>query len=116
MKAWAVVKNGVPLEHIDTPEREPKGTEVVLEVTHCGVCHSDLHFWKGYYNMGGGKTMKLAERGVKLPRAPGHEVVGRVVKLGPDATGVAIGDRRVVFPWLGCGHGERCLNGADTLG
>ncbi|MES2535682.1 MAG: alcohol dehydrogenase [Pseudomonadota bacterium] len=115
MKAWAVVKNGVPLEKIDRPEREPKGTEVVLDVTHCGVCHSDLHFWKGSYNLGGGKTLKLAERGVLLPRAPGHEVSGRVVKIGPDATGVAIGDRRVIYPWLGCGHCERCLNGNDNL-
>ncbi len=115
MKAWAVIKNGAPLEHIDIPDREPTGTEVVLAVTHCGVCHSELHFWKGSYNMGGGKTMNLAERGVVLPRAPGHEVAGRVIKIGPDATGVAIGDRRVVFPWLGCGHCERCLSGRDNL-
>ena len=115
MKAWAVTKNGAPLEHIEIPDREPKGTEVIIEVTHCGVCHSELHFWKGQYNMGGGKIMNLADRGVVLPRAPGHEVAGRVIKVGPDATGVAIGDRRVVFPWLGCGHCERCLNGEDNL-
>jgi alcohol dehydrogenase/propanol-preferring alcohol dehydrogenase len=53
MKAWAVVKNGVPLELIDVPEREPVGTEVVIAVSHCGVCHSELNFWKGPYNMGG---------------------------------------------------------------
>jgi propanol-preferring alcohol dehydrogenase len=115
MKAWAVVKNGEPLELIDIPEREPVGTEVVIAVSHCGVCHSELHFWKGQYNMGGGKVMNLAERGVLLPRAPGHEVAGRVIKVGPDATGVAIGDKRVVFPWLGCGQCERCLNGDDNL-
>lgn len=115
MKAWAVVKNGVPLELIDVPEREPVGTEVVIAVSHCGVCHSELHFWKGQYNMGGGKIMNLAERGVLLPRAPGHEVAGRVTKIGPDATGVAVGDQRVVFPWLGCGQCERCLAGDDNL-
>ena len=115
MKAWAVVKNGAPLERIERPDREPQGSEVVVDVTHCGVCHSDLHFWKGSYNMGGGKTMNLAERGVQLPRAPGHEVVGRVAKLGPEATGVAVGDQCIVFPWLGCGHCERCLRGEDNL-
>lgn len=115
MSAWAVVKNGEPLQQIEQPKLEPTGTEVVLDVTHSGVCHSDLHFWKGYYDMGGGKRMKLTERGVVLPRAPGHEVVGRVSKLGPDATGVAVGDVRVVFPWLGCGHCERCLAGEDNL-
>ena len=115
MKAWAVVKNSAPLELIDIPDREPVGTEVVIAVSHCGVCHSELHFWKGQYNMGGGKVMNLAERGVLLPRAPGHEVAGRVIKVGPEATGVAIGDHRVVFPWLGCGQCERCLNGDDNL-
>ena len=114
MKAWAVVKNGAPLELIDVAAREPKGTEVVLKVTYSGVCHSDLHFWKGSYDMGGGKVMSLAERGVVLPRAPGHEIVGRVTKLGPDATGVAIGDQRIVFPWLGCGLCDRCLKGDDN--
>ena len=115
MKAWSVVKNGAPLELIEVLAREPKGTEVALKVTHSGVCHSDLHFWKGYYDMGGGKTMNLADRGVVLPRAPGHEVVGRVSKLGPDAQGVMVGDLRIVFPWLGCGICEVCLKGHDNL-
>ncbi len=115
MKAWAVTGHSLPLQNIDIADREPVGTEVLLAVTHAGVCHSDLHFWKGYYNMGGGKTMQLAERGVKLPRAPGHEVVGRVLKLGPQATGVAVGDLRIVYPWLGCGECERCRSGQDNL-
>ena len=56
-------------------------------MTHCGVCHSDLHIWEGYYDIGGGKQMSLNDRGVVLPLAMGHEIVGRVAKLGPDATG-----------------------------
>ena len=87
MRAWAVVENGAPLKEIELPTPEPKGTEVLLEVTHCGVCHSDLHIWEGYYDIGGGKKMSLKDRGVTLPLAMGHEIVGRVVKLGPDATG-----------------------------
>lgn len=115
MSIWAVVDNGAPLKRIERAAREPQGTEVLLDVTHAGVCHSDLHFWKGYYDMGGGKLMKLADRGVKLPRAPGHEVVGRVARLGPDAKGVKVGDLRIVFPWLGCGTCEACRNGDDNL-
>ena len=115
MKAWAVTRNEQPLECIDLPDPEASGTEVVLAVTRCGVCHSDLHFWHGAYNMGGGKVMRLADRGVTLPRAPGHEIVGRVVALGPDAAGVAIGDERVVYPWLGCGRCARCLAEQDNL-
>lgn len=115
MKAWAVVENGQPLQEIELPTPEPTGSEVLLEVTECGVCHSDLHFWHGSYNMGGGKIMSIKDRGVTLPRAPGHEVVGRVVALGPQAAGISVGDRRVVYPWIGCGRCEHCLAEADNL-
>lgn len=115
MKAWAVVRNEQPLECIELPDPVPTGTEVVLDVTRCGVCHSDLHFWHGAYDMGGGKVMRLADRGVELPRAPGHEIVGRVVAVGPDAEGVAVGDDRIVYPWLGCGECDRCRVEQDNL-
>jgi len=115
MKAWAVVAAGKPLEEIELPMPEPKGREILMEVTQCGVCHSDLHFWKGEYNLGGGKIMKIADRGVTLPRAPGHEIVGRVVKLGPEAEGVRVGDQRVIYPWLGCGKCDRCARSEDNL-
>ena len=59
--------------------------------------------------------MSLKDRGVVLPLAMGHEIVGRVVKLGPEATGVAVGDVRIVFPWVGCGHCERCLAEEDNM-
>ena len=115
MDAWAVVENGKPLAKIEKPTPEPTGTEILVEVTHCGVCHSDLHFWEGFYELGGGKRMMLSERGVTLPRAIGHEILGRVAKLGPDAEGVAVGDRRIVYPWLGCGLCARCRAGEDNM-
>ena len=115
MRAWAVVENGKDLQQLDLPTPEPKGTEILLEVTHCGVCHSDLHIWEGDYDIGGGKRLSLKERGVVLPLAMGHEIVGRVVKLGPEAAGVKLGDLRIVFPWLGCGHCERCLAEEDNM-
>ncbi len=115
MRAWAVVENGADLQELTLPTPEPTGKQVLLEVTHCGVCHSDLHIWEGYYDMGGGKRMSLKERGVVLPLAMGHEIVGRVVKLGPDATGVSVGDVRIVYPWVGCGHCARCLAEEDNM-
>jgi alcohol dehydrogenase/propanol-preferring alcohol dehydrogenase len=115
MRAWAVVENGKPLQEIEMPTPEPVGTEVLLEVTHCGVCHSDLHIWEGYYDVGGGKKMSLTDRGVSLPLAMGHEIVGRVVKLGPEATGVKVGDLRIVYPWIGCGTCEKCLSDEDNM-
>ena len=117
MRAWAVVENGKPLQEIELPTPEPTGTQVLVEVTHCGVCHSDLHIWDGYYDLGGGKSMSLKDRGVKLPLAMGHEIVGRVRKLGPDAAGLGVkeGDLRIVYPWLGCGHCEKCLADEDNM-
>ena len=115
MRAWAVIENGAPLREIELPTPEPTGTQVLLETTYCGVCHSDLHIWEGKYDLGGGKAMNLKDRGVTLPLAMGHEIVGRVVKLGPEATGVAVGDIRIVFPWVGCGHCSQCLSDNDNM-
>ena len=115
MRAWAVVENGAPLKEMEFPTPEPQGTEVLLETTHCGVCHSDLHIWEGYYDLGGGKRMSLVDRGVTLPLAMGHEIVGRVVKLGPQATGVKPGDLRIVYPWVGCGTCAACLGDEDNM-
>ncbi len=115
MLGWAVVAHGAPLECVELPDPEPAGTDVVVEVTHCGVCHSDLHLWHGGYDLGGGRTLSVKDRGLVLPAAPGHEIVGRVARLGPDAQGVAVGDLRVVYPWIGCGHCPRCAVEEDNL-
>ncbi len=115
MLGWAVVAHGAPLQCVELPDPTPAGTEVVVEVTHCGVCHSDLHLWHGGYDLGGGRTLSVKDRGLTLPAAPGHEIVGRVARLGPDARGVAVGDPRVVYPWIGCGHCAHCLAEQDNL-
>ena len=117
MRAWAVVETGKPLQEIEMPTPEPKGSEVLLEVTHAGVCHSDLHIWEGEYDLGSRGKMRLTDRGVKLPLAMGHEIVGRVVKLGPDAAnqGSKVGDIRVVFPWVGCGKCAICQRDEENM-
>lgn len=115
MKQWSVVENNRPLVCLESPDPVPTGRQVLVRVTHCGVCHSDLHFVHGEFDLGGGKTMKITDRGVKLPCAPGHEIVGRVVALGPDASGAAIGDERIVYPWIGCGTCELCRTDNENL-
>lgn len=115
MKQWAVVENDKPLVCLEGPDPVPTGRQVVVRVSHCGVCHSDLHFVHGAFDLGGGKVLKITDRGVKLPCAPGHEIVGRVVALGPDASGVAIGDERIVYPWIGCRECELCRSDHENL-
>ncbi|WP_372624579.1 alcohol dehydrogenase [Falsiroseomonas sp.] len=121
MRAWAVVEPKKPLQEIELPTPEPTGKQVLLEVTHAGVCHSDIHIWEGEWDLGSRGKMKLLERGVKLPLAMGHEIVGRVVKWGPEAPGaqggqgLAVGQRRIVFPWVGCGTCARCLSEDDNM-
>jgi propanol-preferring alcohol dehydrogenase len=115
MKSYQVCNCSAPLELREQPTPTPTGTEVLLEVIAAGICHSDLHFWEGVYDIGGGKVLRLADRGMTLPLTMGHENVGRVVAIGPEATGVAIGDRRLVYPWIGCGTCAVCRRGDEQL-
>lgn len=115
MELWAIVEPGQPLQKIEEPDPTPEGTEVLVRVTHAGLCHSDLHLWHGGYDLGGGRRLNILDRGVKLPRAPGHEVLGEVVAFGPDAQGVAVGDSRVIYPWMGCGECAVCRAGDENV-
>jgi alcohol dehydrogenase, propanol-preferring len=115
MKSYDVCECGAPLRLMERPTPKPSGTEVLLKVVAAGVCHSDLHIWEGRYDLGGGKFLKLSDRGVKLPLTMGHENVGEVVAFGSDAKGVKVGDRRLVHPWLGCGECKVCRRGDEQL-
>jgi D-arabinose 1-dehydrogenase-like Zn-dependent alcohol dehydrogenase len=87
----------------------------VLRVEAAGVCHSDVHIWDGHFDLGDGKQISLGSRGVHLPFTMGHEIAGEVVALGPQAEGVAIGDKVVAYPWIGCGECAVCLKGEELL-
>jgi alcohol dehydrogenase, propanol-preferring len=115
MISFDVCQCGAPLQRMERPTPKPAGTEVLLKVMAAGVCHSDLHIWDGYYDMGGGKTIQLLDRGIKLPLTMGHEIVGEVVAVGPDAQGIKVGDKRLVFPWIGCGTCNVCKAGEEQL-
>jgi D-arabinose 1-dehydrogenase-like Zn-dependent alcohol dehydrogenase len=115
MRAMQIIQWGKPLEARDYPDPTPKGEEVILRVEAAGVCHSDVHIWDGYFDLGGGNKVTLEQRGVQLPFTLGHEIAGTVVALGPEARGVAIGDRRVAYPWIGCGSCAVCRRGEELL-
>jgi propanol-preferring alcohol dehydrogenase len=115
MLSYDVCECGAPLQRVERATPTPVGAEVVLRVIAAGVCHSDLHIWDGYYDIGGGQKLKLQDRGVKLPLTMGHENVGEVVAVGPDAKGVSVGDVRLIHPWMGCGECVVCRRGEENL-
>jgi alcohol dehydrogenase/propanol-preferring alcohol dehydrogenase len=109
MRSYRVTEFGAPLSEVDAQTPRPDGSQVVLRVKAAGVCHSDLHIWEGGYDLGHGRRLSLKDRGIALPLTMGHETVGEVVSLGPEASGLAVGDVRLVYPWIGCGQCAVCL-------
>jgi len=114
MLSQAIVEFGKPLQAVEVETPKPQGTEVLLRVRNCGVCHSDVHIHDGYFELGGGNRLEMG-RGLKLPHTMGHEIEGEVIAFGPDAKGIEIGDRRAAFPWIGCRDCPACLRGEEHL-
>ncbi len=104
MRAMVLERAATPLRPTDVPVRAPGAGEVLVRVAACGVCRTDLHVVDG----------ELADP--KLPIIPGHEIVGRVERLGPRVTRFRVGDR-VGIPWLGhtCGACPYCRAGQENL-
>jgi len=100
-----------PLEPFAFNRRGLRHDDVLIEISHCGICHSDLH------------TARNDWGGSKYPVVPGHEIVGHVKAVGEDVTGFAEGDRVavgcMVDACLECDHCKQgleqyCLNGGMT--
>lgn len=115
MLSYQVCQCGSPLQRHEGNAPTPQGTEVLMKVLAAGVCHSDLHIWDGYYEIGGGKQLNLVDRGIKLPLTMGHENVGEVIAVGPEAAGVKVGDIRLANPWIGCGECAACRRNEENL-
>ena len=108
MQAWSVTAPGPmsshPLRQVTVPDPEPGPREVRVEVEVCGVCRTDLHLAEG-------------DLPPHLPGAiPGHEVVGRVDRLGPGCSRLQTG-QRVGIAWLAgtCGRCRFCRSGRENL-
>ena len=114
MLSYDVIEWGKPLEKIERVTPAPKGTEVLVKLKYCGVCHSDVHIRDGYFDLGGGKRLHMSERGMHPPVTLGHEPYGTVIAAGPDASDAPLGVDRLVFPWIGCGQCVRCREGLDN--
>jgi alcohol dehydrogenase, propanol-preferring len=115
MRSYDVVDFGAPLRLVERPTPVPRGTEVLLRMGGAGICHSDVHLWEGSYDLGGGKRLMVKDRGLIPPFTMGHEIAGAVAALGPDAKGVALGEQRLAYPWIGCGDCPVCRRGDEQL-
>ena len=115
MRCYCVLHHGQALELVERPIPEPQGTEVLLKVRAAGVCHTDLHLWEGHYDLGGGKKLTLAERGIKPPITLSHEIVGEVVSAGTGTGPVPAGRVALVHPWIGCGECPACKRGEENI-
>jgi D-arabinose 1-dehydrogenase-like Zn-dependent alcohol dehydrogenase len=114
MISYQIIEHGKPLQKVLAETPKPKGSEVLVRITRSGVCHSDLHIWDGYFDWGGGKRFYVKERGCIPPFTLGHEPFGVVDAFGPRAKGVKVGQKRIVYPWIGCGKCAVCKAGQDN--
>jgi len=79
-KAYAAQKPSAPLAPWEFDRRDPGEKDVLIDVTHCGICHSDIHQVRDEWG------------GAAFPMVPGHEIVGRVSKVGAKVTRFKVGD------------------------
>ena len=103
MRVMQLDRAGEPLRQIERELPNASGADVMIEIAACGVCRTDLHIVDGDIHG-------------SLSIVPGHEIVGRVGALGPQAQGFAVGDR-VGVPWLGGTDGTcfYCTHGQENL-
>jgi propanol-preferring alcohol dehydrogenase len=92
----------------------PRGTEVLVRVERCGVCHSDLHLQDGYFALGADKRLDIT-KDRPLPFTLGHEIAGVIERAGQSADGAVVGRRVAVYPWIGCGTCVACQAGEENL-
>ncbi len=104
MRVMLLAKPGSKLKRVELPVPRPAPRQILIKVSACGVCRTDLHVIDG--------ELKRP----KLPLIPGHEIVGHVMETGLDAGVLAIG-QRVGVPWLGstCGVCTYCRAGQENL-
>ncbi len=111
-RAAVYTEFGKPMEIREYPVPEPEPGAILVKVTRTNICGSDLHMWRGDVN--------LSMLGAPLPAILGHEMMGKVAKLGEgvatDSAGapLAVGDRVVNRYFYPCGHCKACLRGEDA--
>lgn len=113
MHRQSLTAYGAPLCETVVDAPRPQGSEVLVRIERCGVCHSDLHMQDGYFVLGDGKQLDV-RAGRTLPFTLGHEIAGHVESAGPDAD-AKLGAKVAVYPWIGCGQCPACRHGDENI-
>jgi D-arabinose 1-dehydrogenase-like Zn-dependent alcohol dehydrogenase len=113
MHRQSLTAYGAPLCETVVDAPQPTGTEVLVRIARCGVCHSDLHMQDGYFLLGDGKQLDV-RAGRTLPFTLGHEIAGEVESAGPQAN-VTPGAKVAIYPWIGCGACAACKAGEENI-
>ena len=113
MHRQSLMAYGAPLCETVVDVPQPQGSEVLVRIERCGVCHSDLHMQDGYFALGGDKKLDV-RAGRTLPFTLGHEIAGTVEGAGPDAD-TKSGATVAVYPWIGCGQCAACKAGDENI-
>ena len=113
MHRQSLTAYGAPLCETVADTPQPQGSEVLVRIARCGVCHSDLHMQDGYFLLGDGKQLDV-RAGRTLPFTLGHEIAGQVEAAGPQAN-IAICAMVAVYPWIGCGQCAACKAGDENI-
>lgn len=113
MHRQSLMAYGAPLCETVVDVPQPQGSEVLVRIERCGVCHSDLHMQDGYFALGGDKKLDV-RAGRTLPFTLGHEIAGTVEDAGPDAD-TKSGAGVAVYPWIGCGQCAACKAGDENI-
>ena len=115
MKSAQIIKIKEKLSIVDLPDPKPRDTQVLVRIEASGVCHSDIHLWEGGYEGAAGTFLKVEDRGVKFPITPGHEISGKIEAIGESVSGFSVGERVVVYPWIGEGSCPACRVAQENL-
>ena len=110
----SLIAYGQPLCETVADLPRPRGSEVLVRVECCGVCHSDLHLQDGYFALGGDRRLDIT-KDRPLPFTLGHEIAGVIEAAGEAADGAVVGRRVAVYPWIGCGTCAACRAGEENM-
>ena len=103
MKALRLTESGMPLALQEIPIPVAGSTDVLVKIKAAGICHTDVHYRAGLSSVG------------PLPLTLGHEISGIVEEVGPQVTGMQIGDRVCLHYMVTCGNCYYCTSGSEQF-